>query len=91
MSKERKEITPYKLGDTICVLDDGETYHVVLDSERLVFFANGALGLTIILQDAACEIRESGKSLELIIAGLAKISRERAIVDSIVQHCLTGK
>ncbi len=91
MSKERKEITPYKLGDTFCVLESGETYHVVLDTERLVFFANGALGLTISLQDTACEIRESGKKIELIIARFAEISREREIVDSIVQHCLTGK
>jgi hypothetical protein len=81
--------SPYKLGDTI-VVGGAEPREIVLSSKVLVVFANSASRMQAHFYEVFEELKEAQQLYEIDFNNLIHHANELEIVDSIVQHCLTG-
>lgn len=89
---EKNGIKLYEYGDTFSIFDDvGELLSVILDEEDLVSFSNYILIQKAHFDNHVRKANELQVELREAIYKMIDLARERAIVDSIVQHCLTGK
>lgn len=82
--------SPHKLGDTI-VVGTKEPREINLNSKILVVFANSSSRMQSAFNEKIEELNEIQELYEIDFNNLIHYANEAEIVDSIVQHCLTGK
>lgn len=81
----------FEKGDVIAIEHDGEELTLRLETQNMADFLNSTIEFEKEWSKDLVEIVRRKKSLNAMNEAIVWAAQEQAIVDSIVQHCLTGK
>ena len=81
----------FKKGDVIQFVHDSEILTLYLETKNMASFVNKTLNLEQDCIEDLDDLLGRKKSLDERFIVIVEVAKDQAIVDSIVQHCLTGK